>query len=81
MIIIIKITIMKRQCNKWDHDFRVHHHVEQHEHQQDDHLAMVVEQEYPLGADGDHHRVLQRVVDHLGHLSDRCDDCFCCQLL
>merc|ERR1719412_1973824 len=31
-------------------------------------LAMVVEQEYPLGADGDHHRVLQRVVDHLGHL-------------
>ena len=36
MIIIIKITIMKRQCNEWDHDFRVHHHVEQHEHQQDD---------------------------------------------
>ena len=41
-----------------------------------DHLAMVVEQEYPLGADGDHHRVLQRVVDHLGHLSDSCDNCF-----
>ena len=46
-----------------------------------DHLAMVVEQEYPLGADGDHHRVLQRVVDHLGHLSDSCDNCFLLQTL